>query len=52
MDHSNLVNEKFCERLKKHSALRERFESISIADVNGDCVKTNDAEEHVIEEAV
>lgn len=40
------------ERLKKHPNLRKRFESIlDIAEnAHGDCIKADDAEEHVIEE--
>ena len=47
-----LADENFFARLKKHPALRERFESIlDIAEnTNGDCVKADDAEERVIEE--
>lgn len=47
-----LADERFYERLKKHPVLRERFESIlDIAEnVNGDCLKADDAEEHVIQE--
>lgn len=42
----------FVERLKSHPILRERFESIlDIAEnVQGDCIKADDAEMQVIEE--